>query len=154
MMTRRIEMRGLLLAASAAFALGATVAQAADIGDVLKFRAPIVGCTDFSDAREALRLRTLQGAYTAESFALSIGVEREGRQCTVFGKPWRGKPDDSEWRIVQKQQTQYTGPSEAWFCVETMTPFDVRDPKETEKAPPPALPCFWVFMSKTPSGRY
>jgi hypothetical protein len=154
MMTRRIEMKGLLLAASAALALGATVpAQAADIGDVLKFRAPIVGCTDFSDACEALRLRTLHGLYAAESFALSIGVEREGRQCTVFGKPWLGKPDESEWKILQKQKTQYTSPSEAWFCVETMTPFVVGDPKEVEKAPIKML-CFWVFMSETPSGRY
>jgi hypothetical protein len=64
-------MKRLLLAAALAIAAIAP-AHATEIGDIISFTAPTVGCTNFADSSEALRLRTLYGYFEAKSFALQI----------------------------------------------------------------------------------
>jgi hypothetical protein len=68
MYPRLHRMKRLLLLLAAALSFGAIVpAQATEIGDIISFTAPTVGCTNFADTTEAVRLRTLYGPYAAKA---------------------------------------------------------------------------------------
>jgi hypothetical protein len=137
-------MKRLLLAAALAIAAIAP-AHATEIGDIISFTAPTVGCTNFADSSEALRLRTLYGYFEAKSFAFQIQDFVGGRACTFFEDPRK------EWEIVNKAKTQYPGPNRSFFCVQSTIDYDVSSPAEraARKEPPKPLPCFWVFLSET-----
>jgi hypothetical protein len=142
-------------------------AHATEIGNVLKFRAPIVGCSVFGDAREALRLRTLYGPYAAEEFARVVGFAND-RSCAIFGQPRYNGLDESEWKVMQKAspvggmvrsddrpeefKPEHKRLGQAWFCIEPMNIYDVSPPREGKPQKP--FPCYWIFMSDTPAGTY
>ena len=115
----------------------AAPAHASDVGDVIKFRAQPdgfvapIGCSNFDDAYEVFRLRTRSGLQYAASYANQFRDLAGGRACVMFHDP------DVEWRIAQKTRTQYTAPTNAWFCLEL-----------AEKAKPMA--CFWVHLEDKP----
>jgi hypothetical protein len=133
----------------------AVPARALDVGDVIKPHQgayPAVGCTEFADAQEALRLFTRYGAPAAQAFATRIFEEAmrsddfSARACLAIS------PRD-EARIVRKHRTQYTAPEDAWFCITSTGPdYKVGPPADREKPAKP-VPCFWVFWSGRAGGR-
>jgi hypothetical protein len=141
---KRKTTRRLLLATTLAVAALAPPSHATEIGNIISFTAPTIGCTNFADSRETLRLRTLYGNAAAGNFALQIQDFVGGRACAIFNNP------HDEWKIVDKAKTQYTGPNESYFCVESTIDYIVSSPAEraARKEPPKPLPCFWVFLSE------
>jgi hypothetical protein len=130
--------------AAAAIALTLSPAKATEIGTIISFTTPRVGCTNFADAQEATRLVTLYGPFGAEDFARSMGDYMSDRWCTIFNRP------SDEWKIVNKAKAQYTGPNHSYFCVESTRNYVVSSPSAESQSKPLTLPCFWVFLSEKP----
>jgi hypothetical protein len=121
--------------------------KAIEVGNVIHFRTPVIGCTVFSDAYEAFRLQTLYRYPTAEAFARQVGDPLlSDRWCTIFGE----RPDNSdEWKVLRTHRTQYTAPTDIWACIVTTVDFDVRPPSEVKsesKSERKGWDCFWVFL--------
>ena len=145
-------MKRLVTAFVAMLALAAPV-HATDVGAVLSFKGagPMspAGCNDFNQAYELFRLRTLHGAARVNQYVSRTEWDFVGgRACAVFDDP------NAEWRVMRKHRTEYTAPTNAWFCIEMVGGFDVRSPEEREKAErektAKPLPCFWVHLEDKP----
>jgi hypothetical protein len=113
-----MTMKRLLLATAAMLAMLAS-SSAMEVGSVVSFppdRAPQfrqIGCIDLNDA---------------------IAVQRRHNVRTPTCKVISGHPDlpaDLKWKVVDKTRTQYTGPRDAYFCLEPVG-YDA--------------PCYWLFL--------
>jgi hypothetical protein len=126
-------MKKLLLAAAMVTA-AALPAHALDVGAVISFSSPVIGCQVFGDAYEAFRIQTVRGYQAAEWFALQRTKDDDfiaRRACGTFGTP-RQIQQDWKWEIKRTHRTQYTAQIDIWACIASTTVFDVRPPSEAK----------------------
>jgi hypothetical protein len=111
------------LAIAAALAMILTPANAAEVGNTLRFTTPhplAAGCTDFDDAIQVKRIVDRYGWQYADldvhQFVEWVGISKK-RACIILNET---SSDSDNWRIVKKVVPR-TGPTfgNAWFCLES-----------------------------------
>jgi hypothetical protein len=113
--------------------LALTAAQALEIDETLQFRAPQIGCLNFNDAVQELRTRRVGALFSGDPAAfLESELQYRGLSgnCVVLNNP------STEFRIVDKRRTQYSGPDHAYFCL------------KLANASIPNPFCVWVYLSE------